>query len=39
MYLLQSRITFCTVYNKESCFLFLPGCALRVLPDAILGAF
>lgn len=28
MYLLQSCITFCTVYNKGSCFLFLPvqGC-------------
>lgn len=23
MYLLQSCITFCTVYNKGSCFLFL----------------
>lgn len=26
MYLLQSCITFCTVYNKGSCFLFLPDC-------------
>lgn len=38
MYLLQSCITFCTVYNKESCFLFLPDCLGSCFACAMGGA-